>query len=265
LNANRIALFVALPLSGACAILFGALAVAGGNGMGSQTVTVGSEPAGASVFVDGAFRGATPLEIAGLPAGRHALRMEKGGFKTLFAALEVPGDRAAELRMEPLDIGGLEVRSEPAGAEVYLDGQFRGVTPLVLEDVRAGPHAVRAEKTGHDPATVSSLVSAGEREIVHLELADRMLRYLEYAARENPDDLLVHMELGHYYMVIGKPEKAASAYFRATKLSRRPDTNSNYRRKLERTIKLDKGRKLGAKLTAELGRLTREHDARGRP
>ena len=258
------ALFVALPLSGVCAVVFGALAIAGGEGMGSQAVTVDSEPPGASVFVDAGFRGATPLEIAGLSAGRHSIRIEKGGFKTLFSALEVPGRGEEDFRLEPLDIGGLDVRSEPAGAEVYLDGRFRGVAPLVVEDVRAGAHVVRAEKTGHDPATASALVSAGERAVVHLELEDRVLRYLEYAANGAPDDMLAHMELGHYYMVIGEPEKAASAYFRATQLSRRPETNPNYRRKLERTIKLDKARKLGPKLSAELGRLTREHDAGGR-
>jgi hypothetical protein len=260
-----VALRVALPVSGGCALVFGALAAAGGSGSG--VVTVRSEPTEAGVFVDGGFRGVTPLEIEGLSPGRHSVRIEKDGFEALFAAIEAPvGVRAAAFRLEPVDKGRLDVRSEPVGAEVYLDGQFRGLAPLALDDVRAGPHVVRAEKTGHDPATVSALVSPGEREVVHLELEDRVLRYLEYAAREDPDHMLTHMELGHYYMVIGDAEKAAPVYFRATILSRRPETNVTDRRKLEMTVKRDRGMwgRLGTELSTELDRLIREHDVRSR-
>jgi hypothetical protein len=260
LNASRVALFVALPVSGVCAVVFGVLASAGGTVLGSGAVTVRSEPTEAGVFVDGLFRGVTPLEITGLPGGRHSVRIEKGGFKVLFAALETPPRGVTSFRLEPVDTGLVDVRTEPAGAEVYLDGRFRGLAPLSVENVRAGPHVIRAEKTGRDPATVSALVSAGTREIVHLELADRVLRYLEYAAKENPDHMLTHMELGHYYMVIGDALKAAHIYSRAKILSCRPETKSNDRRKLEMTIKRDKVGKLGAKLSAEIDRLLREHD-----
>ena len=263
MNARSVALRVALPVSGVCALVFGALAFAGGTSGGA--VTVRSEPAEASVFVDGAFRGVTPLEVGGLLPGRHSVRIEKADFKPHFAALEAPGG-TADLRLEPVSSGSLEVRSEPSGAEVYLDGRFRGVAPIVVDDVRAGPHVIRGEKTGHDPATVSALVSAGRREVVHIELDDRVLRYLEYAARTKPDDMTTFMELGHYSMVVGDTKRAADAYFRGIILSRRPDVNVNYRRKLEQTVKRDRGLggRLGAELGAALDRLLDEHDARSR-
>ena len=248
-----------------CAAVFGGLLIA--SGAGSGAVTVRSEPTEASVFVDGGFRGVTPVEIGGLTPGRHSVRIEKAGFKALFGVLEAPPrGRGAAFRLEPVDVGTLEVRSEPAGAEAYLDGGFRGITPLTLDGVRAGLHVVRAEKTGHDPATASALVSAGEREVVHLDLEDRVLRYLEYAAGEDPNNMLTHMELGHYYMVIGDPERSAPAYFRATILSRRLGTSTVDRRKLELTVKRDRGRggQLGARLGAELDRLLVKDYSRSR-
>ena len=262
MSANRVALLVALPVSGACAVAFGVLALAGGAESGA--VTVRSTPAEASVFVDGAFRGVTPVAISGLSPGSHSVRIETSGFRTLFAAI-ASSDGVAEFGLPPLDTGRLDVSSEPAGAEIYLDGRFCGVAPIAVGDVRPGTHVVRAEKTGHDPATVSAMVSAARREVVHLKLEDRVLRYLEYAARENPDDMLTHMELGHYYMVIGETDKAASAYFRAKVLSSRPQTDVNYRRKLERTIRVDRAGKLGAKMGAELDRLLRERADSGGP
>ncbi len=47
--------------------------------------------------------------------------------------------------------GSIIVASEPAGAEVSMDGKVRGVTPLTLERVDAGEHAVRVALEGFHP------------------------------------------------------------------------------------------------------------------
>ena len=39
--------------------------------------------------------------------------------------------------------GDLRVLSRPEGAEVYVDGTLRGITPLLLEQVAAGHHVLR--------------------------------------------------------------------------------------------------------------------------
>lgn len=43
----------------------------------------------------------------------------------------------------------LWIDSEPAGAEVYLDGQWRGTAPLDLDRVERGRHHLRLTKNGH--------------------------------------------------------------------------------------------------------------------
>ncbi len=47
--------------------------------------------------------------------------------------------------------GSIIVASEPAGAEVSMDGKVRGMTPLTLERVDAGEHAVRIALDGFQP------------------------------------------------------------------------------------------------------------------
>ncbi len=42
----------------------------------------------------------------------------------------------------------LEVQSEPAGAAVYVDGQWKGATPVAVEGIAAGDHTVRVVKAG---------------------------------------------------------------------------------------------------------------------
>lgn len=45
--------------------------------------------------------------------------------------------------------GTVEIYSTPPYASVYVDGTFRGVTPLTLRDMGAGTHYVRIEQSGY--------------------------------------------------------------------------------------------------------------------
>lgn len=44
---------------------------------------------------------------------------------------------------------GLEIRSNPSNAGVYLDNRYMGVTPLILEDVDTGNHKLTLQKEGY--------------------------------------------------------------------------------------------------------------------
>lgn len=58
--------------------------------------------------------------------------------------------------------GSIIVASEPAGAEVSMDGKVRGVTPLTLERVDAGEHAVRVALEGFHPVQEQIRVAGRE-------------------------------------------------------------------------------------------------------
>jgi serine/threonine-protein kinase len=69
----------------------------------------------------------------------------------------------------------LEIHSEPAGAQVRLDGEIRGVTPLILEDVtRDKPHTVELILLGwrrwEQDFEVGALDKKVEVELEELEL-----------------------------------------------------------------------------------------------
>jgi len=49
-----------------------------------------------------------------------------------------------------VDSGRLLVRSTPAGVEVVVDGQSRGVTPLDLRELAFGAHSINVSHPGHD-------------------------------------------------------------------------------------------------------------------
>jgi PEGA domain len=68
----------------------------------------------------------------------------------------MPGSPAAQ------NGGSLVASSSPAGAEVYLDNQFRGVTPVTIYNVPAGNHIVNMRLDGYADWSGSADVTAGQ-------------------------------------------------------------------------------------------------------
>ena len=62
------------------------------------------------------------------------------------------------------------VESRPVGANVFVDGKLVGTTPLLLDSVTPGEHAVRLELDGHRDWVASVNVVAGERRRVAASL-----------------------------------------------------------------------------------------------
>jgi serine/threonine protein kinase len=61
----------------------------------------------------------------------------------------------------PAAVGSLLVRSSPSGAEVFVDGARRGVTPLAVRDLPLGAHAVRVARPGFAAAEQRVTLDAG--------------------------------------------------------------------------------------------------------
>jgi hypothetical protein len=59
-------------------------------------------------------------------------------------------------------VGSLLVESRPVGAKVFIDGRVAGITPMMLERLAPGAHAVRLELTGYHPWTTTASVVLGE-------------------------------------------------------------------------------------------------------
>ena len=69
--------------------------------------------------------------------------------------------------------GILVLDSRQPGAKIFLDGTLVGTTPMLLQAVRAGEHAVRMERDGHKNWSSSVRVVASERNRVTATLEAR--------------------------------------------------------------------------------------------
>jgi hypothetical protein len=114
----------------------------------AATLAVESSPSGADVAIDGTPRGKTPLRLE-LTEGRHALDVSLAG-ATRHVPLQLAGGTVTAHSFEfappaPATVAdaAIEVRSEPAGARVLVDGAPRGVTPIVDTGLTAGRHEIQ--------------------------------------------------------------------------------------------------------------------------
>ena len=58
--------------------------------------------------------------------------------------------------------GDAVIDSSPAGAQVYIDGSYRGITPLSLKGISSGQHTLLLELTGYANFSGALAVSPGK-------------------------------------------------------------------------------------------------------
>lgn len=129
----------------------------------TATLDLASEPAGATVLLDGVPQGQTPLTLRKIRPGKHEVTFSHNGYRTLTHTLTLDAGQEATLSM-PLERlpAGLTVTTLPIGARVYVDGVFRGESDLTLKDLPAGTHTIRVERYGYAQAERTVTVGAGE-------------------------------------------------------------------------------------------------------
>lgn len=149
-----------LPMALGAALLLAMAAWGLGTGRFlPRRLSVSSQPAGAQVWLDGRSLGTTPVERARIPRKALRLRVEKDGFVPLDLELKAD-DRILQLDLaaKPLQ---MRIETQPEGAEVFLDGELRGVTPMAALRVPAeGSHRLFVRKPGYEPW--SGMVGKGE-------------------------------------------------------------------------------------------------------
>jgi hypothetical protein len=62
---------------------------------------------------------------------------------------------------QPDGTGSIEVTTVPPGAELWLDGEYRGLTPAAIPGVPAGRHTVGLRMNGYESLTYPVTVAAG--------------------------------------------------------------------------------------------------------
>jgi hypothetical protein len=122
----------------------------GGMREGEGELVVQSRPEGAQVKIDGEVKGNTPLTVR-LDSGAHVLEVQSGKSEPRVIPLMITAGVQTSQYVELQGVaktGALEIRSDPAGARITIDGRPRGTTPTTIGDLTPGDHTVVLESGG---------------------------------------------------------------------------------------------------------------------
>ena len=131
-----------------------------------------SEPAGCDISLDGLSLGKTPRLITSLDAKNvYRILLQKPGYQSRTVEVKFSG-RTPLVRHEELilDSGVIEVTSDPEGAEVTVNGQPRGTTPVTVRDVPKGRTTVTLKKHGFDEETREITMVAGDSQTLFVKM-----------------------------------------------------------------------------------------------
>lgn len=174
------------------------------------SLTIDSEPSGALVFINGERKGKTRLELPNLRSADYTIALEMEGYEPVRRQITLLADENLRISLDMVEqpkYGSLSVDSRPKGADVLLNGEYKGATPLVLTKILAGEYDVTLRKDGYRPfrrGFTCEKDSEGTIEAT-LEITPK------FAARQS-------MIEGDKHIKKGELVRAAAAYERALSL-----------------------------------------------
>jgi hypothetical protein len=133
----------------------------------SGRVYITTNPTGADVFIDGVLYGVTDAMIVDVPPGQRVITLTKEGYATWQKTVNVQALRITMLTgitLTPVgaQTGSISVISIPWNAAVYLDDQYKGLTPVTIQGVSAGSHTLKVTKDGYKDYSTPVTVTGGK-------------------------------------------------------------------------------------------------------
>ena len=138
-------------------------------------VSVESEPAGAAIFAGDKQVGVTPAVIE-LLEGAHDITVAKDGFAAWDGSVEAAANVSQALptiRLQPAD-AKLLVNTIPRGANVTVNGRYRGQSPLTLSLTPDVDYEIGMSKAGYGVTTRSMRLESAASDAITVDLSARL-------------------------------------------------------------------------------------------
>lgn len=172
------------------------------------TLSISSTPPGATVFIDNAFKGITPVTLTDTATGSHTLLLTRTGYEDYTRSFIIEPSTPATIgttltksvteptTSPPLSYGSIAITSVPPGATVNLDGRQRGTTPAVIPDVLPGNHEVSLSLQGYDDWNQVVSVGSGQTSAINAILVPAAARTGSLAVTSDPPGAEIYIDNG---------------------------------------------------------------------
>lgn len=154
-------------------------------------ITLSSEPSGAEVKVDEEVLGTTPF-TAEIIQGKRQLRVRLDGYKTWQQQLTVTAGEAQtipQIQLQKAD-AIVALTTTPSGANVTVDGEFQGLSPIEMALSPGEAHTITMFKQGYGAASRQVTVKSGERRSLKVPLEAELAK-VQFNANPADAELLI--------------------------------------------------------------------------
>lgn len=127
----------------------------------------------AQIYCDGVLMGNSKWE-GRLEAGTRFIEVKKDSHKTYNQRITVKnGVDASILLNKPIPIyGTLDIKTEPSGAQVFIDGKIAETATPIRKSLLTGTHSIEIRKEGYKPETATIQITEGNTEYFFRKLTD---------------------------------------------------------------------------------------------
>jgi tetratricopeptide (TPR) repeat protein len=166
-----------------------------------------STPSGASVFLDGTFKGVCPITLNNVTTGKHLIKITKTGYQDYQKEITISSDKTTYINadLSPLTTtkaidkpGKIFLSSTPSGAKIYLNNLFKGVTPQTLSVLNPGTYQLRLTKSGYKDYQKKITVSSDKTTEVLVELIILPPSSGKIKVTSTPSSAKVFLDAGQY-------------------------------------------------------------------
>ncbi|HXJ21855.1 MAG TPA: PEGA domain-containing protein [Polyangia bacterium] len=124
----------------------------------------------AEVFLDGSSLGRAPVDRADLDPGKHYVVVHRDGYTDFKREVILVENQSVALVADLSATGALRILSTPEGAEVRLDGELIGKTPVSRDTIPSGDHIVEFKLPGYYDHKETMKVEGGREKVFSVDL-----------------------------------------------------------------------------------------------
>ena len=134
------------------------------------TLKVQSQVPNAEVFVDGSSLGRAPVDRNDLDPGKHYIVVHKDGFTDFKREVVLLENQTITMVADLSATGSLRILSSPEGADVKIDGELIGKTPVQRDAVSSGDHIVEFKLKGFFDHKETMKIEGGREKVFSVDL-----------------------------------------------------------------------------------------------
>ncbi len=139
-------------------------------------IYIKSQPEKAEIYLDNKLMGTSPHTILDVPIGEHIVKVKWNEENESEEIVTVQPDETIQLTYDISDLkyvkGKIIVMSNPLEADIYWNGQLKGKTPLIIDDIKPGKYEIIAAKNAVLALPQEILIRSNHRETVSIDLED---------------------------------------------------------------------------------------------